>query len=394
MKSKIDIRAFQKRYGLANREMAEVIGCSLPTIQKWRSGEIAISPAASQLLRVLDHSAGGDPVALRDILQSSQTDVDWETANTAAPESEVRRLENSVSEVVDRLELMLDNRRKAKELAQSEVRYRTMMESYAEPICRWLPDTTLTYVNAAYRDLFSQFGDDLIGRKWIEFVPKEKRPQIHMLVADIVRRGEVETVFHESIDREGVIKYQEWKDIPIKNEHGEVVELHSIGRDLTERFHLKRELAAHRRSLEAALDWEGHGLVIFDKKGQFLETNTRFRDEMLAGKVATSFAEWVPRFQSLKFKRLLKRLNSEGELTFRVSVEGQTFLLNLRLLDRSEASTRYLALVKRGIGSGTLDRLMGVRFASESLIDASEGGLPHSQTIAEWYPGGHVPGGL
>ena len=63
-----DIKGFQLRYVLSNKEMADICKCSLPTIQKWRSGEVAVSGAAGQLLRMLDLSAEGNPSRLREIL--------------------------------------------------------------------------------------------------------------------------------------------------------------------------------------------------------------------------------------------------------------------------------------------------------------------------------------
>ena len=63
-----DIKAFQSRYVLSNKEMADICKCSLPTIQKWRSGEVAVSGAASQLLRMLEFTSEGDPSRLREVL--------------------------------------------------------------------------------------------------------------------------------------------------------------------------------------------------------------------------------------------------------------------------------------------------------------------------------------
>src|SRR5512144_1452033 len=60
-------------------------------------------------------------------------------------------------------------------LRESEQRYRNLVEAQPDPICQFLPDTTLTFVNRAY----AQYGrepEELIGRRWLDFAPRGERP--------------------------------------------------------------------------------------------------------------------------------------------------------------------------------------------------------------------------
>ncbi len=52
-----------------------------------------------------------------------------------------------------------------------EIRYRVMAELQAEVVCRWLPDTTLTYVNDGYCRLHGRQREELLGKKWLSLVP-------------------------------------------------------------------------------------------------------------------------------------------------------------------------------------------------------------------------------
>ena len=54
-------------------------------------------------------------------------------------------------------------------LRRSEERYRTLVEGQPDPICQFLPDTTLTFVNRAYADFYGREPEDLIGRRWLDF---------------------------------------------------------------------------------------------------------------------------------------------------------------------------------------------------------------------------------
>ena len=77
-------------------------------------------------------------------------------------------------------------------------------------------------------------------------------------------------MIHESIDKDGRTRYQEWKDIPVKNEKGEVVEFHSIGHDETELVICRRELKSCRHAKEALMELHPHPVVLFDADGRFL----------------------------------------------------------------------------------------------------------------------------
>ena len=50
-------------------------------------------------------------------------------------------------------------------LRQSEEYYRGIVELPLAQICRWRPDTTLTFVNAAYAAAYGFAPNDLIGTK-------------------------------------------------------------------------------------------------------------------------------------------------------------------------------------------------------------------------------------
>ncbi|MGE5855327.1 MAG: PAS domain-containing protein, partial [Syntrophaceae bacterium] len=59
-----------------------------------------------------------------------------------------------------------------------EIRYRVMAELQAEVVCRWLPDTTLTYVNDGYCRPNGRKREELLGRKWLSLVPPAARSSV------------------------------------------------------------------------------------------------------------------------------------------------------------------------------------------------------------------------
>lgn len=140
-------------------------------------------------------------------------------------------------------------RREAEEgLKQSEARYRAVVEGQTEFIIRLRPDGTLTFVNDAYcrhlglgrETLLGSFGRD-------DHFPTEQarnRASWAHLSPD-----------HPSVTYEydephaGGLRHEEWTDSGIFDERGQLIEIQSVGRDITERKQAEVEI---RRQREAA----------------------------------------------------------------------------------------------------------------------------------------------
>ena len=132
-------------------------------------------------------------------------------------------------------------------LRLSEVRYLGIVDSQHDAVCRWSPDTTLTFVNTKYSELYDVAGSGLIGKRWVEFIPENERKAI----LDMYSSPEAWSKSH-SIERriqlhDGTVRFVHWVNIPVLNEKGQWIEFQSIGRDITE---IKQVAASLRTSQE------------------------------------------------------------------------------------------------------------------------------------------------
>ena len=66
---------FQERYDLKNRELALLCGCSLPTVQKWRSGHVPLPEVVHRFLAVLDAAYQGDSIGLKCFVERAAATV-------------------------------------------------------------------------------------------------------------------------------------------------------------------------------------------------------------------------------------------------------------------------------------------------------------------------------
>jgi len=147
--------------------------------------------------------------------------------------------------------VMIDitDRKSAEEsLRESEERYCNVVETQTEMICRFRPDTTLTFVNDAYCRYFERSRDQLVGTKFIELIPESARDAILRQIDSLLSRPRTQTYEHEVLRPDGTIGWHQWFDHVVVGSNGEVVELQGIGRDIT---NLRRaELDAQERRKE------------------------------------------------------------------------------------------------------------------------------------------------
>ncbi len=126
--------------------------------------------------------------------------------------------------------------RRAEEIIRhSEARYRAIIEDQTEFIVRWSPDTTRTFVNDAYCRFFGKPRDELIGTSFLPLVAEEDRPQILQKIRNLRPDNPVAVDEHRAVRPDGSGCWQQWSDRGIFDETGRLIEIQSVGRDITDK---------------------------------------------------------------------------------------------------------------------------------------------------------------
>src|SRR5678816_2661277 len=99
------------------------------------------------------------------------------------------RFEGYIGSAID-----ITHRKRAEEaLHESERRYRNVVDTQTELICRNLADTTLTFVNDAYCRYFGKNRVELIGKKFIELVPSAAHHTVLEHIDSLSKHPDVRT---------------------------------------------------------------------------------------------------------------------------------------------------------------------------------------------------------
>jgi PAS domain S-box-containing protein len=157
-----------------------------------------------------------------------------------------------LEDITDMFRTAVDRRLVMAALRQSEQRYRSVVEHQSDLVCRYLPDTTLTFVNDAYSRFFGQKRDGLIGRRFIELIPETDRARALEHVESLMRGASPVIHEHCVLLPDGTTGRQQWINHTIKAADGHIEELQGIGRDITDRWRAEETLREKETRLREA----------------------------------------------------------------------------------------------------------------------------------------------
>ncbi|PKO55865.1 MAG: GGDEF domain-containing protein, partial [Betaproteobacteria bacterium HGW-Betaproteobacteria-21] len=157
-------------------------------------------------------------------------------------------------------------------LAQSEHQFNAMVESRQDAVCSWLPDTTLTFCNAKYAQMFDSDTTALIGRRWIELVPAEERDAVLAWIERLTDMPEAHTHEHELTHQDGTRTWIRWLDVPYTDAQSGSLCFQSIGHDIS----AQKSVELRLRQLAQAVEQSPESIVITDTDGQIEYVNDAF----------------------------------------------------------------------------------------------------------------------
>jgi len=206
-------------------------------------------------------------------------------------------------------------RQEKEELRKSEQRYRDMVEVHPDMVCRWRTDRTLTYVNEAYSKFFKKNASEIHGIQWIELIPEEARRRVHEFY-EVITRGPVPVTYEHAVSGgEGATRWVQWRDVPIFDGAGGLVEFQSAGRDVTESKCAQDKLEKHADFLEVLLDTIPLPVFYKGMDGLYRGCNESFARAMGRSKseiIGKSIWDLAPRELAMRYEEMDRELIAKG----------------------------------------------------------------------------------
>jgi PAS domain S-box-containing protein len=149
-------------------------------------------------------------------------------------------------------------------LRESEAKYRDLVKNANSIIIRWDLKGNLTFINEFAEEFFGYPASEMLGKNVMDtIVPAAETTgkDLVAMISDIELHPErYKTNINENMRRNGERVWISWTNKAILNTQGKVIEILSVGNDITERKQAEEALKAAKAQAELYLDLMGHDI--------------------------------------------------------------------------------------------------------------------------------------
>ncbi len=158
-------------------------------------------------------------------------------------------------------------------LKRSEARLRAVVENQTEFICRFTPDSRLTFVNDAYCRYFGLDRKECLAHPHPVVLPPEDARLMKKHLASFTPQNPVATIVHRIIMPSGEVRWQRWNDRAIFDNNGMLIEYQSVGRDITEQKVVELALRESEKRFQQIAESAGEWIWEVDADGMYTFSN-------------------------------------------------------------------------------------------------------------------------
>ncbi|VVB72921.1 Methanogenesis regulatory histidine kinase FilI [uncultured archaeon] len=273
---------------------------------------------------------------------------------------ELSNLANSINSMLSALE------EAHKEQRTSEKRYRAVVEEQPDLICRNLVDGTITFTNDAFCDFFSMHLEEIRGGDMDQLAEEGHLKPPLELKSILSPDSPTFTYECQSILPSGT-HWLQWTSHGIFDESGNLVEIQSVGRDITELKMMQEALMQSERRLADIIDFLPEALLAIDLEGKVIVWNKAM--ELLTGFKAEEMLGKGNYEHSLPFYRIRRPILVDMVLTPYKDIEREYF--NIQKDGTTVLGETFIPTFGQG-GSYLLGKATALWDASGQIVGAIE----------------------
>ena len=170
------------------------------------------------------------------------------------------RAERLVAGIAAQAAIAIDNARLYRSLQESEQRYRAVVESQAELVCRFRLDGTILFANGAYARSVGVTAEAMAGRDFWSFIPQDEHAAVRALLGRLTREAPEVRIENRFGTAEGE-RWMLWTNRALAfDAAGRVLEAQATGVDITERRRAEEALREADRRKDEFLAMLAHEL--------------------------------------------------------------------------------------------------------------------------------------
>jgi PAS domain S-box-containing protein len=184
----------------------------------------------------------------------------------------LKRLQKEIEALRQELDIMssIGMKKTHESYRKREEQYRRLVESANTIIIRFDKAGALTYINEYALDFFGYTREEMIGRNVSMIVPDQERSgrDLSGLINGILTEPEkyVQSE-NQNLLKNGDMVWISWSNRSVLDESGDLVEILSIGYDITRRKKAEEALKIEHGILETVINNTGTGFLVIDTEG-------------------------------------------------------------------------------------------------------------------------------
>ena len=162
-----------------------------------------------------------------------------------------------------------------KDLRESEERYRSLIEGQTDFVSRFLSDGTFIFVNDMWCQFFNKSKKEIIGSKWDPVLVEDDLKYVQEKLASLSPTNPTVHIENRMASGKGDIHWIQFANQGFFDDDGNLMEIQSVGRDITERKENELILQQTRRLLNEAQEIGNLGAWEYDavSRETFLTSN-------------------------------------------------------------------------------------------------------------------------
>ncbi len=218
----------------------------------------------------------------------------------------------------------------------------SIIDTQQDIIFRFTPDTRLIFVNDAYCNFFRVTRKEMLGKSFLDLVQKSEHHRINIHIESLLKNKLPVSYEYKESFAAGNHIWWEWSDYPILDGDGNVIEIQTVGRDISRRKTIEGQLEKSEKTNSHILKTLPDLVFRIAKDGTYLETysddESRFyiQPEVFLGK---KIEETLPtEIAQLSMTAIQKALTSNQIVTYEyvLIVKGQQQYFENRILPVSD----------------------------------------------------------
>ncbi|MCS6814251.1 MAG: PAS domain S-box protein, partial [Cyanobacteria bacterium] len=147
------------------------------------------------------------------------------------------------------------------------------VETQAEFVARSAADTTITFANSALCCALGKSPTEIVGMQWGEVVPLEDMAILKQKIAAMRPDRPIMENINRNRRASGQLGWTQWVNLGIFDDQGNLIEIQSVGRDITRLRETEQALRQSETLFRNAFNSSAIGMALVSPNWQFLKVN-------------------------------------------------------------------------------------------------------------------------